>query len=182
MDDNIIAKKIVDMIPDSFNGSLLDVPVGTAVFTIEKYKKLKFASITCLDYSVDMLKQAKQRFEKNKLTNITCVQGDVGKLQFKDESFDFVLSMNGFHVFPDKDKAFYETARVLKKGGTFCGSFYIKGECKRSDFVANMVLSKKGWFTPPFQTKEELIRILNHYYSKVELYSEKALVLFRCEK
>ena len=32
-------------------------------------------------------------------------------------SFDIVLSMNGFHAFPDKKKAFRETHRVLKPGG-----------------------------------------------------------------
>jgi Methylase involved in ubiquinone/menaquinone biosynthesis len=36
------------------------------------------------------------------------VQGDVGKLTFDDCTFDAVLSMNGFHVFPDKEKAYAE--------------------------------------------------------------------------
>ena len=33
----------------------------------------------------------------------------------ENETFDMVLSMNGFHAFPDKDHAFQETWRVLKK-------------------------------------------------------------------
>jgi ubiquinone/menaquinone biosynthesis C-methylase UbiE len=45
------------------------------------------------------------------------MQGDVGNLKFSNETFDIVLSMNGFHAFPDKEKAFSETARVIKKGG-----------------------------------------------------------------
>ena len=32
---------------------------------------------------------------------------------------DTVVSMNGFHAFPDKQKAFHEIWRVLKPGGNF---------------------------------------------------------------
>lgn len=60
-------------------------------------------------------------------------QGDVGALPFADESFDIVLSLNGFHAFPDKEAAYRETFRVLKKGGTFCGCFYVQGGCKRTN-------------------------------------------------
>lgn len=35
-DDNEIARKVLAYIPDDFSGVLLDVPVGTAVFTREK--------------------------------------------------------------------------------------------------------------------------------------------------
>lgn len=35
-DDNEISRKVLSFIPDDFNGKLLDVPVGTAVFTEEK--------------------------------------------------------------------------------------------------------------------------------------------------
>lgn len=60
-DDNEIARKVLSYVPDDFDGTLLDVPVGTAVFTEEKWKGLKNAKITCLDYSVDMLEKAKRR-------------------------------------------------------------------------------------------------------------------------
>lgn len=39
--DNEISEKILDWIPDDFSGKLLDVPVGTAVFTTAKYMRLK---------------------------------------------------------------------------------------------------------------------------------------------
>ena len=35
-DDNVIAREVLSMIPDDFQGEILDVPVGTAVFTAEK--------------------------------------------------------------------------------------------------------------------------------------------------
>ena len=35
-DDNEIARRVLPYIPDDFKGSILDVPVGTAVFTERK--------------------------------------------------------------------------------------------------------------------------------------------------
>jgi len=46
------------------------------------------------------------RFENQNIKNVSCEQGDVGSLFYADNSFDAVLSMNGFHVFPEKEKAF----------------------------------------------------------------------------
>ena len=37
-DDNEIAEKVLSYVPDDFSGKLLDIPVGTAVFT-EKISK-----------------------------------------------------------------------------------------------------------------------------------------------
>lgn len=45
VDDNEIAKKVLSYIPDDFSGVLLDVLVGTAVFTHEKWKNLKIILI-----------------------------------------------------------------------------------------------------------------------------------------
>lgn len=63
-DDIRIAREILSYIPDDFEGKILDVPVGTAVFTEEKWKDLNKADITCLEYSEDMLNQAKLRLSK----------------------------------------------------------------------------------------------------------------------
>ncbi len=98
-DDNEVARKILSYIPDDFKGAILDVPVGTAVFTEKKWKSLPEAKITCLDYSVDMIEQARKRL--GDCSNITCIQGNVGNLPMEGSSFDIVLSMNGFHAFPD---------------------------------------------------------------------------------
>lgn len=179
-DDNEIARKVLSYIPDDFSGKLLDVPVGTAVFTQRKWSSLKNANITCLDYSTDMLEQAKRRLDGK--AHINFIQGDVGNLQMDDESFDVVLSMNGFHAFPDKQKAFSETCRVLKSGGDFIACFYIRGKSKRTDWLVKNILAKKGWFTPPFQTEEELKNTLQKMYKEVDLHVDGSMAYFHCIK
>ena len=179
-DDNEIARKVLSYIPDDFSGKLLDVPVGTAVFTQRKWSTLKNAHITCLDYSTDMLEQAKRRLDGQ--AHINFIQGDVGNLQMDDESFDIVLSMNGFHAFPDKQKAFSETFRLLKSGGDFIACFYIRGKSKKTDWLVKNILAKKGWFTPPFQTEEELKNTLQKMYKEVELHVDGSMAYFHCVK
>jgi ubiquinone/menaquinone biosynthesis C-methylase UbiE len=180
VDDWTILDRLFSHLPDDFSGKLLDVPVGTGLFTSRKYRSMKNAAITALDFSEDMLTQARQRFSG--LENVVCVQGDVGKLPYEDGAFDAVLSMNGFHAFPDKDAAFSETARVLKAGGLFLATFYIRGERGITDFMVNAVLAKRGWFTPPFWTKAELEEILHTYYRAVEIENMNSMVILRCAK
>ena len=185
LDDKLAAKWINDAlkpIPENFSGKLLEVPVGTGILTMPVYKNLKSSKITCLDYSSEMMQNAQKRAEALGIGNVTFVQGDVGNLPFEDESFDIVLSLNGFHAFPDKEAAYRETCRVLKKGGIFCGCFYIAGEYKRTDWFIDHLYVPKGFFTPPFETLDSLKQRLEKMYSEVEVHSVNSEGIFHCIK
>ena len=110
------------------------------------------------------------------------MQGDVGKLPFGDCTFDTVLSMNGFHAFPDKDRAFSEMTRVLKKGGKLVACFYIKGRSKVTDALVKNVLARKGWFTPPFDTSGMLMKRLESAYEVTNWHIRGSMVYFRAVK
>ncbi len=147
IDDNEIAREVLDMLPNDFAGVLLDVPVGTAVFTYEKYLRMTdVAQIVGLDYSEEMIEISKRRFGDALPPFLRFVQGDVGNLPFDDESFDAVLSMNGFQAFPDKSRAIREIYRVLKPNGLFFGCLYVRGMRRIPDWIARHVLEKKGFF------------------------------------
>ncbi len=169
-------------VPADFSGKLLEVPVGTGVLTMPLYATLPKARVTCLDYSADMMENAKKRAAAMGLSTVDFVQGDVGALPFADESFDLVLSLNGFHAFPDKDRAFSETCRVLKPGGVFCGCFYIAGAFRRTDWFVRHMYVPKGFFTPPFETKDSLTNRLQALYAQVEVHTVRAEGIFRCVK
>ena len=130
--DNYL-EKALSGIPEHFSGKLLEVPVGTGILTMPVYQTMPEADITCLDYLADMMGQAQEKANRLKLNNVAFQQGDVGALPYEDDTFDIVLSLNGFHAFPGKKAAYREVYRVLKPGGTFCGCFYVKGEHKRTD-------------------------------------------------
>ena len=169
-------------IPEDFSGRLLEVPVGTGVLTVPVYRELPDAEITCLDYSADMMRVAQDRASAAGLRNVTFLQGDVGALPFADESFDAVLSLNGFHAFPDKEAAYRETFRVLKQGGVFCGCFYIQGGCRRTDRFIRRLYVPRGFFTPPFETEESLRERLSGMYAEAQVTSVEGMGCFRCIK
>lgn len=169
-------------IPEGFAGKLLEVPVGTGVLTMPLYAALPEAEVTCLDYSPDMMAQAREKADRMGLKNVRFRQGDVGALHFPDGSFDAVLSLNGFHAFPDKETAYRETYRVLKPGGVFCGCFYIEGGLRRTDWFVRRVYQRARFFTPPYETEESLRRRLTGMYAQTEVGTLKGIAWFVCRK
>ena len=175
-------EKALSGIPEDFSGKLLEVPVGTGVLTMPVWQSLPQAEITCLDYSPDMMASAQEKAKRLSIANVAFTQGDVGALPFADESFDIVLSLNGFHAFPDKEAAYRETYRVLKKGGTFCGCFYIKDECGRTDWFIRHLYQPKGFFTAPYETQSSLRERLSRMYQSADVSAIEGIGCFLCRK
>lgn len=173
---------VFSSIPGDFSGRLLEVPVGTGVLSLPVWATLDKADITCLDYSEKMLRVAMARSRELKTDHLRFLQGDVGALSFENESFDAVVSLNGFHAFPDKEAAWRETFRVLKPGGLFCGCFYVKGVNTHTDRWIRRFHEKRGFFTPPYETLESLDGRLHSMYAETEVSHVQSIAVFRCRK
>ena len=113
---------------------------------------------------------------------VKTMQGDVGALPFEDGTFDVVLCMNGLHVFPHKDKAYSEILRTLKSGGELLACFYIAGEQKVADWLARTVMTRMGWFTPPFDNANDVKHRLEPYCEILDFHVEGAMLYFRARK
>ena len=96
--------------------------------------------------------------------------------------FDLVLSINGFHAFPEKNSAWSETYRVLKRGGIFCGCMYVKGENNRTDIFVKQFCDRQGFFSPPHETLSSLQKILSERYSRAEISHVGSFAGFVCRK
>ena len=70
-------------VPEDFAGKLLEVPVGTGILTMPLYQTLPRADITCLDYSPDMMGQAREKAERMGLQNVQFRQGDVARCRMR---------------------------------------------------------------------------------------------------
>ncbi|MBT2757560.1 class I SAM-dependent methyltransferase [Mesobacillus foraminis] len=99
-------------IPFKEGDSVLFVGVGTGA-DLEQIPYNKLA-ITAIDYSEDMLKQAKRKFS---FDNILFLQMDAQHLKLASEEYDYVVASLILTVVPDGRKVFREMVRVTKKGG-----------------------------------------------------------------
>lgn len=177
--DKDYVDSLLSLFPNANNKVILDVPVGTGVFTVDLYKKIAESSqIIVLDYSLGMLRKAKERYERNGIYNIIYIHGDVGRLPLLDNTVDVLLTMNGYHAFPEKEKALSEMVRVIHSGSSLLGCFYIKGQRKFTDFVINNIYQPLGSFTPPFYGREEIKEEWGKYFEFKQYNNVKSIVYF----
>ena len=125
-----------------------------------------------------MLRKAKERYEKNGIQNIIYIHGDIGSLPLVEDSVDILLTMNGYHAFPEKEKALLETARVMKPGSAVLGCFYIKDKRRATDFVINHLYQRLGSFTPPFFSFNEIKEQWGKYFEFKQYHNVKSIVYF----
>ncbi len=70
-DNEVWVCKALRGVPYGFSGKMLEVPVGTGILTMPLYKTLPQAEVTCVDYSMDMLDNARRMAQRVGLD--TCV-------------------------------------------------------------------------------------------------------------
>lgn len=164
-------------------GYILELPVGTGIFTIEEYVKHPEITFVAVDYSWGMLQEAKKKVDQLKARNVLLVRADVGRMPFKDEVFDGVLTLNGVHSFPDKALATKELARVLKKDQSLFGSICIKGERWLTDLMMELYYFPGKWFTRPALSKNEFLGMLkNNDFKNIEHHLVGPGLVFRSTK
>ena len=93
--------------------TILDVGCGTGRFPLG-ISAMKNPIICGLEPSIEMLKRA---VAKDKSRNILWVLGDGQKLPFRDGFFDCIYMTLVIHHMENKEMAFREIYRALKKGG-----------------------------------------------------------------
>ena len=149
-DDRDLMDEVLSLLPKSFDGTLLDVPVGTGVFTAPVYRRYPNATIISVDCSMNMLRKAQSRFREHGVSNVHLLKADAANLPLRDAAVDAVLSMNGWHAFAEKQRAIAEMQRVLRKDGTLVACGYVKGARWLSDWFVRHFGVRNGFFTPPF--------------------------------
>lgn len=107
-------KKVFKDVQLEAGSKILFVGVGTGAdlpFFLNKGYE-----IVAIDYSIDMLRIAKAKYGH---CSVEFLEMDAQKLEFKDESFDFIVANLILSVVPDPHKTLNEMLRVLKNEGEF---------------------------------------------------------------
>ncbi len=99
---------------------ILEIGTGQGLGAIFLARKLKESRFVAIDYERDMVSAAIRNVENSGLQERIQVEwGDAVGLNFKDNSFDAVVSITVLHHVPGYEKAIAEAARVLKPEGIF---------------------------------------------------------------
>ncbi len=153
------------------DGSILDVPCGTAFFGIEAYKAKPNSLFIALDYSIGMLRVAKKRCEEAGIENVIFVRGDVSNLPFKDKSLDGCFSLNGFHAFPKPEEGAKDIGRILKSDAPMIMTVACSNERKFSDFMINKVMIPRGFFNNsiPMSSYKKMLENANFHNFDIEM-------------
>lgn len=95
--------------------NILDIGCGTGELVIEIKKLYPKSKVIGVDIAKGMIEKAQEKAKK-----IDCIDfliGDVHKLDFEKNMFDFVFNTISFHHYQEPAKALNEMKRVLKPGG-----------------------------------------------------------------
>lgn len=91
---------------------ILDLPVGTAYFTIEA-ARLHDGLVVGVDIAEGMVREAQRAAARAGVDNLVVVRADAHHLPFPDRAFGAVLCTNGLQVIPGTEATLDELGRVL---------------------------------------------------------------------
>jgi len=107
------AKEVASYIRDG--ASVLEIAPGPGYMSIELAKTGNY-HITGMDISVDMIELCKKNAEIENV-GVIFLQGNVSKMPFDNDAFDFIFCSAAFKNFKKPVVALNEMYRVLKNGG-----------------------------------------------------------------
>lgn len=130
------SKLIAQHLPERRLIRALDLGTGAGFFSF--VMRDLGCQVTSIDYSEEMLKNARRNAERLGYDDMTFLQMDAQDLQFEDESFDFIYTRNVTWTLPDPAKAYREMLRVLAPGGKLMNS--------DANYSAGFkIMDEKGW-------------------------------------
>ncbi|CAL0330458.1 unnamed protein product [Lupinus luteus] len=165
-------------------GRLVDVSCGSGLFSRKFAKSGTYSGVVALDFSENMLRQCYDFIKKDDIlltANLALVRADVSRLPFSSGSVDAVHAGAALHCWPSPSNAVAEITRVLRSGGVFVGTTFLR------------YTSSTPWFIRPFResfaqtysnlTEEEIEDLckscgLTNYSSKIQ----QSFIMFSAQK
>lgn len=132
-------RKVVSTIDANEQSEILDIGYGNG-YLISLLFRRYCAEIYGIDISDDMKAHAAKRNRKGIAAGKVHLEtGSCCELQYENDSFDAVTSINTIYFWEDTVKGLQEIRRVLKDGGAFYNVVYTK------EWLQKLSYTKKGF-------------------------------------
>jgi SAM-dependent methyltransferase len=107
---------------------VLDVGCGLGAIDLLLVEEYRASSVVGIDLDPSLLAGMRARVERAQLSGrIRGVRVTPGPMPFADAEFDVVFSKDSLVQIPDKSAVFAEVLRVLRPGGRFIASDWLRG-------------------------------------------------------
>jgi len=150
---------ILSEMAEDLTGLGIDLGCGTG-FLYESLRKKMIG----VDISLKMLEIYKSK-------NPLAIAGDIEKLPFKNNVFDFAVSNFSLH-WTDLKISLKEISKVLKQNGIFCFCMPIEGSLK----IVENILGKRNY---DFYSEKEAIEILSGYFEIIISFHKEFRLEFK---
>ncbi len=131
-------------------------------------------TVTGLDFTPAMVEKAMANNRKLGYTNVQFVQGDIESMPFEGNEFDVLLSNCVLNLVPDKQKAFAEMYRVLRRGGHFCISDVVTAG-QLPEGLKNDATMYAGCVSGALDREEYLAIVRKAGFTNISIHKEKAI-------
>lgn len=159
-------------------GNTLELACGNGTYS--KILAPNAQSLTCTDFSEEMITVSKQRLKD--FPNVAVQQANCFQLPFQAETFDTVFMANLLHVVPTPEKAIAEAKRVLKVGGQIIALDYTQTGMTIINRLRLMYRYTKAYGNPPKAGRNVDDKVLRELFETNGLEVEFAKLIGRQTK
>ncbi len=155
-------RRLVERVNPVAGAKVLDVATGRGAVLFPAAERVgPQGAVAGIDFSSRMITETAAEVAAAAIGNVRLQQMDAEHLEFRSDSFDYVLCGLSLLFFPNPHRALRELYRVLKPGGSVGLTTFAKDSPIQQVYVPalrrHLSLPQDGTAAPPrFDTKEEL--------------------------
>jgi len=174
---------------------VLDVASGKGASLFSAAEKVgKSGVVTGIDIAEGMVNEIDLEKQRRGVKNVHAMVMDAEKLEFPNETFQHILCGFGVFFLPNYKVAFNEFMRVLKNGGRFSFTTFLRNEDEKFMWLNELFDKYLPVFEdeldeyqsediPEFDTEEGLYKILNQAgFKNIRVISKEKVFLYKDEQ
>jgi len=168
-------RRVIESLRIPRGAKVLEVGVGTGT-SFPAYPR--HCEVTGIDLAPDMLARARKKIRDNGWTHLKVLEMDALRLEFANDSFDYVMAFHVVTVVPDPIRMIEEARRVCRPGGRIVVVNHFTSKFPPLGFMTEAidpVTRRLGWRTrlklKPFIEATELEVESVYKLSKLSLYT-----------